>query len=259
MKRLVPAFAIVMALGAPVAAFADSDERVSFVACPIYRDANAGKKSGCWLADDGATGQRYDVSQSPTKPDWNYEVLVEGRVAPGKDVCGGIVLAPVRVSVLPGRCVPKMLPAEGYPGRVFVLPQRNLRPPTEARPQPPKPYTERTFHLFFDFDKDFLVYQLDDYFLDRAVTFIRAVKPREIVVTGYAATEPMTVSGRELRETASIAQRRAEMVSESLRRLGVPAETIRTQWREAARPVETQDADGLTESSRRRVEIVVRP
>ena len=56
-------------------------ELVRFVACPVYRDTDAGKKSGCWLADDPATGRRYDVSQSPTKPDWNFEVLVEGRVA----------------------------------------------------------------------------------------------------------------------------------------------------------------------------------
>lgn len=241
------------------AAAAAGNDLVQFATCPIYRDTNAGKKSGCWLADDGATGRRYDVSQAPTKPDWNREVLVEGRITTQKDVCGGVVLAPARVSVLPTPCVPKMLPAESYPGRVFVLPARNLRPPTEARPQPKKPYTEQTFYLFFDFDRDFLVYQLDDYFLDRAVTYIRAVQPAQIVVTGFAATAPIKVSGREMRESSSIAQQRAETVSEALRRLGVSPRVIQTKWQDAAQPVEVEDADGLPEASRRRVEIFVRP
>ena len=47
-----------------------------FITCPVYRDADAGKKSGCWLADNHEDGRRYDVSPSPIKPDWNYAVLV---------------------------------------------------------------------------------------------------------------------------------------------------------------------------------------
>src|SRR5581483_9393417 len=70
-----------------------------FVTCPIYRDTDAGRKSGCWLADSPEDGRRYDVTPSPTKPDWNYAVLVEGRPSAHQtDVCGGVVLDPVRVS-----------------------------------------------------------------------------------------------------------------------------------------------------------------
>ena len=243
----------------PPSLCAANDTLVQFVACPIYRDTDAGKKSGCWLADDRASGRRYDVSQSPTKPDWNHEVLVEGKVTRQKDVCGGVVLAPVRVSVLQGACVPKMLPAEGYPGRAFVLPPRNVRPISEVRAQPDKPYAEKTFYLFFDFDRDFMVYQLDDYFFDRAVAYIRAVEPREVVVTAYAATESMSVSSRRMREDIAIAKRRAAMVTESLKRLGVPENVIRTRWRGNASPIDVDDADGLPDSSRRRVEIAVRP
>ncbi len=118
-----------------------------FVACPVYRDADSGKKSGCWLADDRATGMRYDVSQSPYKPDWNRAVLVEGRVASGAgDPCGGTVLDPVRSSILPDACPRHMLPAEGFPGRKFVLPARNVEPMAAPRPAPPGPYAERDFH-----------------------------------------------------------------------------------------------------------------
>ena len=62
-------------------AAADAAETVSFIACPVYRDTDAGRKSGCWLADESGTGRRFDISRAPSKPDWNHEILVEG-VAP---------------------------------------------------------------------------------------------------------------------------------------------------------------------------------
>ena len=245
-----------------VQAAAQPPESVRFITCPVYRDADAGKKSGCWLADERITGKRYDISMAPTKPDWNYEVLVEGYVAQGQlDACGGIVLAPARVSVLPGPCVRKMLPAEGYPGRVFVLPERNVRPLSEARAVPPGPYQTRTFHLLFDFDKAFMVYQLDDYLIDQALTYIRAVNPARVIVTGHAATIPDDVSGRMIAENPKIAQQRAEIIAESLRRLGVPDDRLDVRWAIDAQPVAAEGADGITESSRRRVdiEVVVEP
>jgi hypothetical protein len=130
---------------------------VTFVACPVYRDTDNGRKSGCWLATDPATGIRYDVTQSRSKPQMGREILVEGLLAnntqaPGNaqaqaqaqpppqaqamaqapgagpptahehgadDPCGGAVVAPAHVSVLTSTCPRYMLPAEGYPGRRF--------------------------------------------------------------------------------------------------------------------------------------------
>jgi outer membrane protein OmpA-like peptidoglycan-associated protein len=54
---------------------------VTFVACPVYRDTDNGRKSGCWLATDPATGIRYDVTQSRSKPQMGREILVEGLLA----------------------------------------------------------------------------------------------------------------------------------------------------------------------------------
>lgn len=253
--------AVFLALGA-VQSAAQTPESVRFITCPVYRDADAGKKSGCWLADEHVTGKRYDISLAPTKPDWNHEVLVEGYIAPDAlDACGGIVLEPARVSALPGPCTRKMLPAEGYPGRVFVLPERNVRPLSEAREIPPPPYRTRTFHLLFDFDKAFMVYQLDDYLIDQALTYIRAAKPDRVIVTGHAATLPAEVSGRIMAESPKIAQQRAEIIAESLRRLGVPEDRLEVRWATDAQPVAAEGADGITESSRRRVdiEVVVEP
>jgi outer membrane protein OmpA-like peptidoglycan-associated protein len=240
-----------------VAAGAVSPE-LRFVACPIYRDTDAGIKSGCWLADDPQTGLRYDVSLSPTKPDWNREVLVEGRAtAEPSGACGGIVLRPARVSVLPGACTRAMLPAEGLPGRAFVLPARNVRPLSEPRRAPDPPYVDRSFHVPFDFDRSFVVYQLGDFLLDEAVTWTLAVKPARVRVIGHAATTPALVSGRMLMERPAVARERAERIAETLRRMGVPADRISTEWRDGSSPLGFAGADGLTEPSRRRADIVV--
>jgi len=237
-----------------------SAETVRFVTCPVYRDADSGKKSGCWLAEDRTSGRRYDVSLAPSKPDWNHEVLVEGETASAPATpCGDPALDPVRTSILPGSCTRQMLPAEGYPGRKFVLPQRNVAPMAVARIAPPGPYSARTFHLLYDFDADFLIYQYDDYFLDAAITWLRAARPRAITVTGYAATIAATVSGHLLAEDPGIARRRAEKTTEALVRLGVDPKIITTRWRRAAAAVNIPEADGLAEASRRRVDIAAIP
>jgi outer membrane protein OmpA-like peptidoglycan-associated protein len=234
-------------------------ETVRFISCPIYRDVDAGRKSGCWLADERETGRRFDIGNAPTKPDWNHEVLVEGRISSSPDACGGVVLEPVRVSVLPGACTRQMLPAEGFKGRPFVLPERNVRPVAAPRPAPTPPFTERSFYLLYDFNRDFIVYQLDDYLLDQAITYIRGVKPKRIVVTGHAATTPASVSGRKIAEDAEIAKGRAQSVTDALVRMGVDPNVIQTKWQGAAAPVDAPGADRLGETSRRRVEIRVMP
>lgn len=248
----------VLAATLALLAAAPPPEAVRYIACPIYRDTDAGRKSGCWLADDRETGRRFDVSRAPSKPDWNHEVLIEGRPSDAAGNCGGVVLDPVRASILPGECPRHMLPPEGFAGNKFALPPRNVRPLSEARPVPPRPWTNRTFSLVFDFDKAFVVYQLDDYLLDQAITYIRAVNPKQVIVTGWAATEPAIVSGRPIAEHPGIAKVRAELLGEALIRLGVPREKLVVRWRTGARPADVDGADGLAEASRRRADIEVR-
>ena len=248
-----------LALAAAPAIAAPAVE-MRFVACPIYRDTDAGKKSGCWLADSPQDGRRYDLSRSPTKPDWNYAVLVEGRPAGDQsDVCGGMVLDPVRVSILPEPCVRAMLPAEGFAGRKFVLPERNVRPLYEPRPAFPEPHGERTFEIPFEFGRSFVVYQLSDYLMDQAVAYAVAVHARRVEVTGWAATTPSVVSGRPLAEAPELAKARAEAAATWMRSLGVPANRLVVRWSPRAQMINMPGADGLTEPSRRRVDIKVIP
>ena len=254
MRNLVTLAALALPLSAQAA---ETGDLVRFVSCPVYRDADSGKKSGCWLATDPQTGKRWDVSQSPYKPNWDFAVLVEGRIsAASADPCGAPVLDPVRTSILPDPCTRHMLPAEGYKGRKFVLPARNIQPLSVARATPPGPYAERVFTTYFEFDRDFLVYQYDDFIIDNAVTWIRAAKPKKLVVTGFAATEPETVSGRVLAERPEVARERAESIAETLRRL-VPGLPVETQWEAGAKPTRDPDADTIPGQSQRRAEIRV--
>jgi hypothetical protein len=243
----------VLALSLTVPAHAA--DPVRFVACPVYRDIDAGLKSGCWLATDPATGIQWDVTLSPYKPDWNYAVLVEG-IAAGSEAqpCGGLTLDPVRTSRLETPCTRHMLPAEGFPGRKFVLPARNIRPLASPPPLPPGPYEDRTFTLFFELGQSFVVYQYGDYLLDQAAHWIRGAKPARLVVTGYAATDPETVSGTVIAERPEAARERAETVALSLSRL-FPGLPIETQAMTSAQITSHADSDGIPWQSQRRVEI----
>ena len=250
-------FLTAAALAAPLSAVAaQTGDVVRFIACPIYRDADSGKKSGCWLSDDPATGLRYDVSLSPHKPDWNYAVMVEGVVSAAPPTpCGGTVLDAVRTSRLYDTpCTRHMLPAEGFAGRRFVLPKRNITPSSVARPVPPGPYAERVFPVYFEFGNDFLVYQYGDYLIEQASNWIAAAKPRKLIVTGFAATKPEAISGRSMAEPAELAAQRAETIAETLRRL-MPGMTIETAADTSGSQTPDKDADGLPDQSRRRVEI----
>jgi hypothetical protein len=255
MKTILSLFAIALPL---TALQAQEAQLVRFVACPVYRDTDAGRKSGCWLAQDPETGQRWDVSLSPYKPDWNHAVLVEGRVSgAGSEACGDPVLDAVRTSrLLDIPCPRHMIPAEGYPGRVYRLEGRYVNPiGVPPRELPEEPFTERTFPLYFEFNQDFLVYQYDDYLIDRTFHWLAAANPRKVVVTGYAATEPDLVSGHSLAEDPEVAERRADAVAESLRRL-LPGLEIETRTGLAAQPIADADADGIPGQSQRRAEIL---
>lgn len=252
--------ALVAGLAALAGAGEATAQELAFIACPIYRDADAGKKSGCWLADDPATGVRYDVSLAPTKPDWNHAVLVEGRLGPDQiDRCGAAVLDGARVSVLPRPCTRAMLPAEGFTGRRFVLPPRNVRPLYAPVTPVAKPYQTRRFAIPFDFDRDFVTYQLTDYYLDQAVGYALSIGAARVEIVGYADTSKRTISGEALAEDRAVARARAEKAAAWMRLRGVPVERLKVSWKTG--PAISEDAafDGLAGPSRRRVDITIVP
>jgi hypothetical protein len=247
-----------LACAAPPTLATDDRQPVVFIGCPIYRDTDAGRKSGCWLADDPASGVRYDVTEAPMKPELGRQILVEGIRTQEPDSCGGVVLQPVRTAVLEATCPKALLPAETWPGRAFRLPAEISQPIWVPRPVPLPPYATQEFVLLFDFGREFLVYQHAEVVLERAAAYARAGNAPVIEVIGYAATRPIEVSGRMLREPPALGQARAELAAEALARLGVSRSKLKITWQENPPPL-----DGLRaptpDSTQRRVVIRILP
>ncbi|WP_020656516.1 OmpA family protein [Massilia niastensis] len=232
-------------------------QAVGFVACPVYRDTDAGRKSGCWLANDGARGVRYDVTESASKPVVGRMVLVEGEVAGARDICGGVVLNPVRVAVLEQPCPEVVVPAEGFPSKPSVLPAEFLQPLGVPRKLPEAPFSPQTYQIGFSFNDDRLIYQSVETTIERAMLYAVASKARKVRVTGYADVRGFRVSGRKLAEPKALARARAEMVTLALVRLGVPEASIETRWRTDPQPIESPPS--LANASKRRVTVQVEP
>lgn len=245
------------AANAADAASADLGQVKRFVSCPVYRDTDAGRKSGCWLATEHETGQRFDLSLSQNKPYIGRQLLVEGVVSAGKDVCGGVVLEPVRVSVLADSCPELIIPAEGHVSRPSGLPAELVQPLSVPRKLPPPPYERRDFHVIFDFGDDFLSYQQSDVVLERIWLYATAAKAASVQITGYADTAGFALSGRHLAEPAGLARQRAENVAEALRRLGVPATNLRLST--DLKPRAVLDTPAMDLVSKRRVTVIVTP
>lgn len=231
-------------------------QEVRFVACPMYRDTDQGRKSGCWLVRDPASGVTYDVSGAPALPDWRRGVLVEGRVSTGADACGGVIMDPVRVSVLDDMtCVGRILPAEGYKGRKFALPKTVLKPLYVPADPVAGPFAARSFRLYFEHGSAFFTYQSTDFYMNEAAEWLVAAKPKRIVVTGYAATRPEIVSGQRIHEDKALAKERAERTVLWLTRMGIDPKRIVVRTSGNPQPIADPIAGNLAAPSLRRVEI----
>jgi hypothetical protein len=172
------------------------------------------------------------------------------------DPCGGVVVAPVHVSVLTSTCPSFMLPAEGHPGRRFHLDPTLVLPPSDVvRPPLPPPYPPRDWIIEFSYQSDFLQYQYSEVILDEIARYVLASHPRRVEVTGHAVTRTRVVSEHSLAEQSPLARARAQIVAEALRRLGVADALMHVAWNE--NPPAIQGDDGLPEPSRRRVDIRV--
>lgn len=243
-------------------------EPVTFVACPAYRDTDAGRKSGCWLADDPGDGTTYDVSFGLVKPQVGRAVLVEGvpTDAPAT-LCGGVVLSPVRTSTLPDACPRSIIPAEDFPGRPYKSPPEQLKPASEPRTVPQGPYVAKEFTIYFEFGRDFLAYQYSELILEKIQLYVKASQARQVRIEGFAATRAFSArngaslpgNSRQLREEYALARSRADMVAEALRRLGVAANTIQVEARGAPAATADPELGKLPEVTKRRVVITVVP
>ena len=238
-------------------------DRLSFVACPIVRDT---RTVPCWLAE--YQGELWfltlqtDVSAPVTPPWLGHRVLVEGVVADEPGICGGRVIKPVTLSVLPelDAACNTMLPAEDRTDLTFEPP----RPPGPSRGRlafgdpaaratiadtNTTPAADATFTLQYEFDGKVAFRHAQT--LQKILDTAHETRATDIEVTGFRAASRLS-DGTILRERAPLGRERAEQIRDLLRGAGLDAVSYTLHWKDLSkRP------DGVADAANRRVEIVL--
>ncbi len=248
-----------MTLAAAVAQAAPpAGERISFVACPIVRDT---RSVPCWISE--YAGDTYyltiqsDVSAEVQPPLLGHQVLVEGVVSDKPAICGGIVLEPVRLSVMPelDASCNTLLPADDRYTIDF-----NPRPPGPSGGRlafdpapgtttpPPPPTGPQTINVYFDFDKTLSFRHPGT--LVNILDVAAKIGATHMKITGSRGAHLLS-DGTLLRESAAMGQRRAEEVAQLLRGAGLQIETS-VEWNDA-------EADGVDDWQSRRATIELLP
>lgn len=259
--RSLHTLGLALALGTACAnAAPPAGTRIAFVACPIVRDT---RTVPCWISE--YAGDTYyltiqsDVSATVQPPLLGHQVLVEGMVSAAPEICGGIVLDEVRLSVMPeldANCN-TMLPAEDRYTIDF-----NPRPPgpsggrlafdpapgtTTAAPPPAGP---QTLNLYFDFDKS--VSFRHPAALVNLIDVARTIGATRMTIQGVRGAHLLS-DGTLLREAETIGQRRAEELAGLLQGAGLAIDTT-VSWRDGE-----AEADGADDWQSRRVTIELTP
>jgi hypothetical protein len=247
---------LVLFLAASATAAPPPGQRLSFVSCPIVRDTST---VPCWLAD--YEGERYflalqtDVSAPVTPPWLGHRVLVEGVVSGAPGICGGRVLEPVTLSVLPelDASCNTLLPAEQAYDLTFEPP----RPPGPSRgrlafgdpaARDAAPAPQDVFTLQFEFDG--LVVFRHAQTLQRILDSARAKPVGELRITGFRSASRLT-NGTVLRERPHIERERAQQLADLLRGAGLTEVKFTVLEKDLSkRP------DGKADAANRRAEVV---
>jgi outer membrane protein OmpA-like peptidoglycan-associated protein len=227
----------------------------SFVACPIVRDT---KTVPCFLAEyEGELyylGIQQDITSDFHPPQLKHEVLVEGRVAEGERVCGGIPLRPVAISVLKevNLSCNTLLPAE--PGIEAPAAARGAGPSSyhaAVASSPGQPLSgPHEFTVLYAFNDDYLEFA-SSRIVTEAAAYAKRIGASSVKIAGYRATTVMSNRDR-LVEKEGLAEKRAQNIATILRGLGVANMTV--DWNKEAEP-----GDGHLDPSRRRATILVTP
>ncbi len=257
-------------------------QRRNFIACPIVQDTDT---VPCWLAE--YRGELYFLGIQTDSGGWSppwlgHQVLVEGRLAGGRRICGGIALTseypaaplpagsadgvplpnPPVISVmreLDGRCN-TLLPAdprfhiEGRrgPGPNTAASALRKFPPLPAPPNVTPPYEPRTFTLTYEFDSELATRTITEAL--RAVQYAQAIKARQVRIEGYRGSALLS-NGQVALEIPQISRLRVQELAHTLRRLGLaPAVAVTTHW-----STQPAAANGVTDPDNRRAQLVVVP
>jgi len=257
--------AFVSTCGSPHAAFAENGksgvagQRANFVACPMVRNTYV----PCWVAQkDGELyylGPQGDLGAPFHPPQLRHRALIEGVVSDEPRICGGIVLKPVNVSVLPeiDESCNTILPADGYPDPPH---HRTPGPSNTEREERPRPAREsqapssgpKTFDVPFAFDVGQHLYQRDSQIVSGAARYATTTKASKVEVIGYRGGALLS-SGERLMEREEVGTLRADMIRKMLLHTGVSPASLQVRAMAAEAP------DGVDDFKLRRATIVVTP
>jgi hypothetical protein len=250
-----------LASGAVVSIKAD-EARKNFVSCPIVRDTAS---VPCWLTE--YEGETYfltvqsDVTAPVTPPWLGHRVLVEGTVSAEPRICGGVVLKPVHLSVLPARDAScnVILPAEERYNLTFEPP----RPPGPSKGRlafdytPPTPpptasaaTSTREFVIAYDFDATVGFNHARP--LSDVLDFARAANAKEIEIVGHRGAVLLS-NGQTMVEDPAIGKTRAEQVAMLLQGANLKGPSYKVTWHD-----EPAKATGVDDYLSRRVVVTVR-
>jgi outer membrane protein OmpA-like peptidoglycan-associated protein len=244
-----------LGFGLFLAGAAAMGQQRSFVACPVVRDT---KTVPCFLAEyEGEVyylGIQQDITAEFHPPQLKHEVLVEGRVAEGPRVCGGVPLKPLSISVLKEvnlACNTLLPPEPGIEAPAAPRgPGPSSRPLETSRAPRETPTGRHEFTVVYAFDDDYLDFAGDGV-VNAAGAYAKRIGASAVKVAGYRATTLLS-NGNRLAEKSGLAERRAQKIAAILRGMDVGGVTV--EWKSEAEP-----GDGIADASRRRVTILVTP
>ena len=216
-----------------IAADPTPGQHLAFVSCPIVRDT---KTVPCFLAQyEGETyflAIQQDIGAEQYPPQLLHEVLVEGTLAVGPRVCGGIPLKPISLSVLPeiNRACNEILPAEeSMPAPDAPRPagpsirRTNLGAPPPPVETPKPPFTTKTFEIHYDFDSDYTTIHTNRV-INEALAYAKASNGKMEIQAYRGAT--LLSNGKTLVESEAIAERRAKKLVALFTGLGLPSADV---------------------------------
>jgi len=191
-------------------------------------------------------GNQGGVAQDFYPPQLNHEVLVEGVVAEGPRVCGGVPLRPVKTSVLLeiNRACNTILPVEDGIDAPERLPSRE--PVSWVRSAGPDDVT-----IFFDFDNDFLSLHTTAA-VQRIAEQFQKTSASSIEVTAYRGASKLS-NGSVMVEQQVVSAARASKIREILVGLGIPQGSLKVSVISA--PAAT---DGINDPWSRKVTLSVK-
>jgi outer membrane protein OmpA-like peptidoglycan-associated protein len=227
-------------------------KHVSFVTCPIYRDATTRQ---CWLAEYQGDVFYIGRYKFAVPPQLLHKVLVEGEVSAEPRSCGGVVIQPLHISVLPeiDRSCDTVLNDNGdrpTESGLGDLPPQVLDLIGEPLPTPPGPYSDTTFVVWFSFGSTF-VGQDSQQTVEKAAKYAIASKAKRVEIFGFAARSKLD-DGSMMVEDAALADKRASEVSIALAGIGVNRSIIKISPH-----MLIQSADGIHDAENRHVLITI--